>query len=77
MSGPIILVRNQNIAIGDQIEVVVTDHGFLNDIKSWVKQTGHTLVRLNDFGNEIHAIIQKENKNIEVTHEKWNNNCFI
>ena len=24
----LILVKNQNIAIGDQIEVVVTDHGF-------------------------------------------------
>ena len=71
--GPIVNISKEikNIAIGDQIEVVVTDHGFLNDIKSWVKQTGHTLVRLNDFGNEIHAIIQKEeNKNIEVTHTK-------
>ena len=30
-----------------------------------------TLVRLNDSGNEIRAIIQKEeNKNIEVTHTK-------
>ena len=37
-----------------------------------------TLVRLNDSGNEIRAIIQKEeNKNIEVTHTKWNNDCFI
>ena len=55
----------------------MTDHGFLNDIKSWVKQTGHTLVRLNDFGNEIHAIIQKEeNKNIEVTHTKSEQQLF-
>ncbi|MDU6765607.1 MAG: DsrE/DsrF/DrsH-like family protein, partial [Staphylococcus sp.] len=71
--GPIVNISKEmkNIAIGDQIEVVVTDHGFLNDIKSWVKQTGHTLVRLNDSGNEIRAIIQKEeNKNIEVTHTK-------
>ena len=60
--GPIVNISKEikNIAIGDQIEVVVTDHGFLNDIKSWVKQTGHTLVRLNDFGNEIRAIIQKK-----------------
>ncbi|MDU1840109.1 MAG: sulfurtransferase TusA family protein, partial [Staphylococcus epidermidis] len=60
--GPIVNISKEikNIAIGDQIEVVVTDHGFLNDIKSWVKQTGHTLVRLNDSGNEIRAIIQKE-----------------
>ena len=43
--GPIVNISKEikNIAIGDQIEVVVTDHGFLNDIKSWVKQTGHTL----------------------------------
>ena len=77
--GPIVISKEiKNIAIGDQIEVVVTDHGFLNDIKSWVKQTGHTLVRLNDFGNEIHAIIQKKKiKYRSDTHEKWNNNCFI
>ena len=71
--GPIVNISKEikNIAIGDQIEVVVTDHGFLNDIKSWVKQTGHTLVRLNDFGNEIRAIIQKEeNINKEFTHTK-------
>ena len=33
-------------------------------LKSWVKQTGHTLVRLNDSGNEIRAIIQKEENKI-------------
>ena len=33
--GPIVNISKEikNIAIGDQIEVVVTDHGFLNDIK--------------------------------------------
>ena len=36
-----------------------------------------TLVRLNDSGNEIRAIIQKEeNKNIEVTHTKMEQRLF-
>ncbi|WP_353423247.1 DsrE/DsrF/DrsH-like family protein [Staphylococcus xylosus] len=60
--GPIVNISKeiQNIEEGDQIEVTVTDFGFLSDIKSWVKQTGHTLVRLNETDKGITAIIQKE-----------------
>ena len=49
----------KNIGVGDQIEVTVTDPGFLSDIKSWVKQTGHTLAKLDESNNGINAIIQK------------------
>ena len=42
--GPIVNISKEvkNIGVGDQIEVTVTDPGFPSDIKSWVKQTGHT-----------------------------------
>ena len=40
-----------------------------SDSKSWVKQTGHTLVNLNEDGREIKATIQKEQtKDMEVNH---------
>ncbi len=59
--GPIVNISKEvkNIGVGDQIEVTVTDPGFLSDIKSWVKQTGHTLAKLDESNNGINAIIQK------------------
>ncbi|MFQ3800963.1 DsrE/DsrF/DrsH-like family protein [Staphylococcus equorum] len=69
--GPIVNISKEvkNIQEGDQMEVTVTDPGFSSDIKSWVKQTGHTLVNLNEDGREIKATIQKEQtKDMEVNH---------
>lgn len=69
--GPIINISKEmkNIEVGEQIEVTVTDPGFLSDIKSWVKQTGHTLVELDESNNGINAIIQKEKpKDLQVNH---------
>src|SRR5699024_10534982 len=43
--------------------------GFLSDIKSWSKQTGHSLVKLEENHDGINAIIQKEKlKELEVNH---------
>lgn len=69
--GPIVNISKEikNIENGDQIEVTVTDSGFLSDIKSWVKQTGHTLVKLDESNQGINAIIQKEQpKGLDVSH---------
>ncbi|MEB8265528.1 persulfide response sulfurtransferase CstA [Mammaliicoccus sciuri] len=69
--GPIVNISREvkNIGVGDQIEVTVTDPGFLSDIKSWVKQTGHTLVKLEESNNGINTIIQKEKtKDLELNH---------
>lgn len=69
--GPIVNISKEvkNIEIGEQIEVTVTDPGFFSDIKSWVKQTGHTLVQLDESDNGINAIIQKEKpKDLQVNH---------
>ncbi|HLR18962.1 MAG TPA: DsrE/DsrF/DrsH-like family protein [Staphylococcus sp.] len=69
--GPIVNISKEvkNIQEGEQIEVTVTDPGFSSDIKSWVKQTGHTLVDLSESTSEIKAIIQKEQpKDMEVSH---------
>lgn len=69
--GPIVNISKEvkNIEIGEQIEVTVTDPGFFSDIKSWVKQTGHTLVQLDESDNGINTIIQKEKpKDLQVNH---------
>src|SRR5699024_10332695 len=69
--GPIVNISKEvkNIGVGDQIEVTVTDPGFFSNIKSWVKQTGHTLVKLDESNNEINEIIQKEKPiDLELNH---------
>ncbi|WP_353458487.1 DsrE/DsrF/DrsH-like family protein [Staphylococcus coagulans] len=69
--GPIVNISQEikKIEVGDQIEVKVTDSGFSSDIKSWTKQTGHTLVKIDKNNEGINAIIQKEApKTLEVTH---------
>ena len=64
--GPIVKISQEmkNIEVGDQIEVKVTDPGFPSDIKSWVKQTRHTLVKPDENNNGINAIIQKKKQKI-------------
>ncbi|WP_323703657.1 DsrE/DsrF/DrsH-like family protein [Mammaliicoccus sp. Dog046] len=69
--GPIVNMSKEikNSNVGDQIEVTVTDPGFHSDIQSWVKQTGHTLVSLEESNKAIVAVIQKEKpKELEVSH---------
>lgn len=43
---------------GDEINVLASDRGFLEDIKAWCRKTGNELVSLED-GQTIKAIIRK------------------
>ncbi|SUL30479.1 Disulfide bond regulator [Staphylococcus aureus] len=54
----------KNIEVGDQIEVKVTDPGFPSDIKSWVKQTRHTLVKLDEITMELMRLFKKKKQKI-------------
>lgn len=67
--GPIVNISREikQMDVGQQLEAAVSDFGFLNDIQSWTKQTGHTLVKLEATQHEINAVIQKEEpKSLEV-----------
>ncbi|REI27893.1 DsrE/DsrF/DrsH-like family protein [Staphylococcus felis] len=81
--GPIVNLSQemQKLDIGEQVEVTVTDFGFCSDIKSWVKQTGHTLVDLTEETHQIKAVIQKEDiskkKDMTVTHQKNNTTIVL
>lgn len=69
--GPIMNLSQEmkQLKPGDQVEATVTDPGFYSDIQSWVKQTGNTLVRINQDDEKVTAIIQKEEpKAMEVSH---------
>ena len=59
--GPIVEVFKAAKAAqpGDEINVQVTDKGFLEDIKTWCKKTGNELVSLEENTNIIKATIRK------------------
>ncbi len=54
---PIPVIRTQNrakkLAQGEQLEVICTDPGVVNDIPAWCRINGHTVVGIKDDKNEI------------------------
>ncbi|WP_079708847.1 DsrE/DsrF/DrsH-like family protein [Paraliobacillus ryukyuensis] len=60
--GPIVNLNMevQQLEIGKQIEVKVTDFGFYSDVKSWAAQTGHAIVDLEQNSDHVKAIVQKQ-----------------
>ncbi|MDY3698865.1 MAG: DsrE/DsrF/DrsH-like family protein, partial [Staphylococcus hyicus] len=70
--GPIVEINKEmtKMSEGEQLEVSVTDFGFKQDIQSWVKQRGFTLIALEEKADHIHAVIEKtKDKTMNVTHE--------
>jgi len=62
--GPIIKVSEKlkTLNEGDRLEVISTDPGFMNDIKSWCKNTGNTLISAEKIDDKYVDIIEKGNK---------------
>lgn len=65
--GPIMKVYQsmENMNEGDVLEVVATDPGFSNDIKSWCEKTGNTLIKSSFENKSFKALIQKGKKGKE------------
>ena len=63
--GPIIKIKNKisELKEGEVLEVKATDPGFENDIKVWTKQTGNTLLNIENTDGEIQAEIKKGKEN--------------
>lgn len=59
--GPIVQVFQtmKNLKDGDMVAVSATDPGFLNDIKSWCANTGNRLLKVEEEGAVIKALIKK------------------
>lgn len=59
--GPILKVKENldGMQDGEQLEIHVTDFGFCQDIESWAKVTGNTVVKNETEGNKVIAVIQK------------------
>jgi tRNA 2-thiouridine synthesizing protein A len=54
---PMPVIRTQdavaNLAPGDVIDVVCTDHGALNDIPAWCRINGHKVLDTREDGSEV------------------------
>lgn len=54
---PMPVIRTQDkvngMASGDVLEVVCTDHGALNDIPTWCRINGHTVIETIDNDHEV------------------------
>ncbi|WP_284142952.1 DsrE/DsrF/DrsH-like family protein [Caloranaerobacter azorensis] len=59
--GPIMQVyeRMKTLENGDILEVTATDPGFINDINTWCKRTGNTLIKTEKRPKEFVAFIRK------------------
>lgn len=70
--GPIIKVSEKlkTLNEGDRLEVISTDPGFMNDIKSWCKNTGNTLISAEKIDDKYVAIIEKGNKSKKESKEE-------
>ena len=60
--GPIIKLKQtmDQLAIGDEILMTVTDPGFLTDAPAWCHRQGHQLVSLRQDGVQIVVLIRKQ-----------------
>jgi len=57
---PVIKVQNQvaEMAPGDELEAICTDPGALNDIPSWSRINGHTVLETRTEGDEYIVIVR-------------------
>ncbi|WP_069650809.1 CoA-disulfide reductase [Caloranaerobacter ferrireducens] len=74
--GPIMQVyeKMKTLQNGDILEVTATDPGFVNDIKTWCKRTGNTLIKTEKRPKEFVAFIRKGTGGNIVVKDSKNNN---
>ena len=70
--GPIIALSNTIDTMKNQqvVHVVASDPGFMKDVESWARNTGHELKSVEMKNKQIHAMIQKKNQSEEVVETK-------
>lgn len=59
--GPLLKVTEvmEQLQIGEQMEITVTDFGFCTDIEAWAKKTGHTVIQNEQLTDRVVVILQK------------------
>ena len=62
--GPILKLKSmvEQIEIGQVVKVISNDIGFSTDLPSWCESTGNLLVKLENKGSDIEAMVMKQKK---------------
>lgn len=70
--GPIIALSNAIDSMKNEqvVHVTASDPGFMKDVESWARNTGHELKSVEMKNKQIHAMIQKKNQSEEVVETK-------
>lgn len=59
---PMPVIRTQDkiaeLQKGDQLEIICTDPGALNDIPAWSRINGHKVVETREAGNEVIVVVE-------------------
>ena len=59
---PLPVIRCQDkvneLQSGEQVEVICTDPGALNDIPAWCRINGHTVLEIQQQEREIHIMVE-------------------
>lgn len=66
--GPVMKLKEgmEQLAVGERLEITVTDAGFARDVESWSKMTGNKLVNLTQDKGMITALLEKGEKACKV-----------
>lgn len=59
--GPLLKVTEtmEELHVGQQMEITVTDFGFCADIEAWAKKTGHTVLKNEQQADRVIVVVQK------------------
>lgn len=59
---PMPVIRTQNrvaeMAVGEELEVICTDPGALNDIPAWCRVNGHEVIETGRRDREVYVIVR-------------------
>src|SRR5699024_3498138 len=65
--GPLLKVTEvmETLAVGEQMEITVTDFGFCADIEAWAKKTGHSVLKNEQTADKVIVVLQKNDTTTE------------
>jgi len=60
--GPLMeLIAAMKLAeVGDELEILSTDEGSVNDVPEWINKVGHEMVGTTQEGDVWHIVVRKE-----------------
>ena len=59
--GPLmeLIAGMKQIEVGDELEILSTDEGSVNDVPEWINKVGHVMVDTTQEGDVWHIVVRK------------------